>query len=130
MIHQIALNDCLDGTAPPERVLVISALDDTAFVRICKVSQDAHTEKLTDEGDDISVSLASLIEALNLLAGDQEREHLRPADSTQARETRLAGARLTMAATAPGSAVAALTTHLRYTAPPKPGKAGDEESSD
>jgi hypothetical protein len=119
MIHQISLNDCLEGTAPPEQVLTVSGCDDTVFVRICKVGQDSHTEKHAEVAE-ISVSLPSLIEALHLLAADGDREHLRPLDSTgRAHETRLAGQRFTHVPAGPVSAVAALTTHLHYTPPPK-----------
>jgi hypothetical protein len=119
MIHQVSLNDCLDGTVPPEQVLTLSALDDTVFVRICKVDQDAHSEKHTEIAD-ISVSLASLLEAVQLLANDAEREHLRPVDHLgKGHETRLAGGRLTVVPAGPSSAIGALTTHLRYT--PQPG---------
>ena len=124
MIHQISLNDCLDGTAPPEQVLTISALDDVVFVRICKVDDDAHGEKQTELAD-ISVSLASLLEAVQLLANDVSREHLRPMDHTgKEHETRLAGVRLDVTAVGPGSAVGALTRHLRYTPMPGSSEAG------
>jgi hypothetical protein len=118
-IHQISLNDCLDGTAPPEQILTVSSLDDTAFVRICKVDEDSRTEKHTEIAE-ITVSLPSLIEALCLLAADGDREELRPLDHTgHSRETRLAGVRRTVAATGPSSAVGALTRHLRYTPEPE-----------
>ena len=128
MIHNVSLNDCLDGTQPPEQVLTLGALDDTVFVSICSVEQDSHKETRTEIAE-ISVSLPSLIEALLALAADQEREHLRPVDNTgQAKETRLAGRRLTVAPASGISAVGAVTQHLRYTSWPK---AGDQhEGSD
>jgi hypothetical protein len=130
MIHQISLNDCLDGTVPPEQVLTISALDDVVFVRICKADEDAHSEKHTEIAD-ISVSLASLLEAVQLLARDVDREHLRPVDHTgQGHETRLAGDRLTFVQTGSTSAVGARTTHLRNTPLPSAGRAQTPEADD
>jgi hypothetical protein len=122
MIHQISLNDCLEGTAPPDQVLTVSACDDTVFVRICKVDQDTRTEKHAEVAE-ISVSLPSLIDALALLAADSDREHLRPVDRDgRSHETRLAGHRLTLATAGPSSVIAATTAHLRYT--PRPGQEG------
>lgn len=125
MIHKISLNDCLEAYAPPAKVLNLGALDDTVFVSICLVTQDAQQETHR-EVVDISVSLASLLEAVHLLAKDQERENLRPVEPNgRDRETRLAGRRLTVASAGPGSAVGALTDHLRYTPPGKGARQDD-----
>ena len=114
MIHAISLNDCLDGTAPPEQVLTISALDDTVFVRICKMDGGAHDEKQTEIAE-ISVSLPSLLEAVQLLANDAGRENLRPVDHTgKGHETRLAGRRIDVLPVSASTAVGTLTDHLRF----------------
>jgi hypothetical protein len=130
VIHEISLNDCLDGTSPPEQVLTVSACDDAVFVRICKIDQDSRTEKHTELAE-ISVSLPSLIEALTLLAADAEREHLRPLDSTgKSHETRLAGHRLAVVHTGGSSLLAAETVHLGHTPHPKAGRdAGGEQDA-
>lgn len=118
MIHRIVLNDCLEPCSPPAKVLTVGALDDTVFVTISKVEQGSRHETCKEIGE-ISVSLPSLLDALHLLASDQDREHLRPIEANgMDRETRLAGARLTVATAGPGSAVGALTRHLRYTHAP------------
>ena len=129
MIYRISLAECLEQYAPPAKVLNVSVVADTVFVRICAVDQNSHSETHREVAD-ISVSLPALIEALNLLAVDGEREDLRPLDNTgQAHETKFAGRRLTVVPVAPWSAVAALTDHYRHTPEPKPEKAsktGDE----
>jgi hypothetical protein len=119
VIYRISLNDCLEPYAPPAKVLNIGALDDTVFVSICEVNQDGSRKEIHKELADISVSLASLLEAVALLATDQEREHLRPVENAEqgTKETRLAGSRLAVVPTGPASAVGALTTHLRYALP-------------
>jgi hypothetical protein len=120
VIHEISLNDCLSGTAPPERILTLGALDDTVFVRICDVEQDSERETHTEVAE-ISVSLPSLLEAVALLGADQERENLRPADrGGEERETRLAGTRLTVVPAGAVSAVGALTRRLSYTQSAEP----------
>jgi hypothetical protein len=128
VIHQISLAECLEQYAPPAKVLNVSVVADTVFVRICDVNQNSDSETHREVAD-ISVSLPALIEALNLLAVDHEREDLRSLDNTgQAHETKFAGRRLTVVPVAPWSAVAALTDHYRHTPTPKPektGKAGD-----
>lgn len=128
MINRISLADCLDQCSPPAKVLDVSVLDDTAFIRICDPSEDYSSETHREVAE-ISVSLPSLIEALNLLALDAERERLRPCDnpSTGSHETRLAGRRLSVVPVAPFSAVAALTEHCRYTPEPEPAKAAQGE---
>lgn len=121
MIHQVSLNDCLEPCSPPAKVLTLGALDDTVFVTISDVEQGPRHETHKEIAE-ISVSLPSLLEALHLLTSDQDREHLRPIESNgTSRETRLAGARLTVAPAGPGSALAALTHHLRYAQPRKDG---------
>ena len=130
MIHSISLAECLDPSAPPEKVLDVSACDDTVFVRICVVDHDHKSEKHTETAE-ISVSLPALIEALSLLAVDHEREDLRPVDHNgQQRETKFAGRRLTVVGVAPWSAVAALTTHYRHTPEPSKSKDGTEGDGD
>jgi len=125
VIHQISLAECLEQFAPPAKVLNVNVVGDTAFVRICDVEQDSDRETHRDVAG-ISVSLPALIEALNLLAVDHEREDLRPLDSTsREHETKFAGRRLTVVPVAPWSAVAALTDHYRYTPAPKPEKAAE-----
>ena len=127
MIHNISLAECLEQRSPPAKVLNVSACDDTVFVRICGVDQDHQSEKHTEVAE-ISVSLPALIEALNLLAVDHEREDLRPVDHDgQQRETKFAGRRLTVAGVAPWSAVAALTTHYRHTPEPEKAKSGSDD---
>lgn len=78
-VHQIMLADCLDGARPPDRVLTLSVVGDTAFLAIEKYAEGSGTTK-TKEIVDISVSMPSLREALELLANDREREDLRPLD--------------------------------------------------
>ena len=120
MIHKISLAECLEQYSPPARVLNVSACDDTVFVQICDVDQD-HQKETHREAAEISVSLPALIEALNLLAGDAEREELRPIDSGgREHETRLSGRRFIVAPTSPHSAVAAAKDHVRHTPAPKP----------
>lgn len=115
MINRISLAECLEKCSPAEKVLDVSVVDDTAFVRICDASEDHQTETRREVAS-VAVSLPSLIEALNLLALDAERERLRPCDNpeTGSHEARLAGRRLSVVPVAPWSAVAALTTHYRY----------------
>lgn len=118
MINRISLAECLEQVSPAAKVLNLSVIDDTAFIRICTADED-HQSETHREVADISVSLPSLIEALSLLATDREREHLRPVERDgRVHETRFAGRRLTIAPVAPWSAVAALTTHYRYTPEP------------
>lgn len=130
MINRISLADCLDQAVPPPRVLDISVLDDTVWVRICDASENSRTEK-HHEVAEISVSLPSLIEALNLLALDAERERLRPCDNpvTGSHETRIAGRRFTAVPVAPFSFVAAATDHLRYAPGPQEAKAPEGAES-
>lgn len=127
MIHNISLAECLEQVSPPEKVLNVSACDDTVFVRICEVRQD-HLSETHREVADISVSLPALIEALNLLAVDGERENLRPVDRDgKTRETRLAGRRFIVAPVSPYSAVGAFADHFRHSPPPgKPESGGNE----
>jgi hypothetical protein len=127
VIHQISLAECLEQSSPPAKVLNVSACGDTVFVRICDVDQDHLSEKHTESAE-ISVSLPALIEALNLLAVDHEREELRPVDHDgRTRETKFAGGGLTVAPVAPWSAVGALTTHYRHSPEPEKAKGGSEE---
>jgi hypothetical protein len=91
-IHHISLNDCLEGTSPPEKVLTLGVVDDTAFVYINTVTgqgDKAETQTVTAE---IAVSLASLREALALLSNDRSREDLRTSDAAGP-TTRLDGQR-------------------------------------
>jgi hypothetical protein len=130
VIYQISLSDCLEPSVPPEQVLTVSAMDDAAFVRICKVDQGSATETHTEVAE-ISVSLPALLEAVGLLARDVEREHLRPVDHDgRGNETRLAGDRLIVAGTGPGSAVGARSRHQRYSPPPKPPRDATEKADD
>jgi site-specific recombinase len=124
MIHRISLAEVLEQVSPPARTLDVSAVDDTAFIRICDVTEN-HAEDKHREVVEISVSLPSLIEALNLLAVDAERERLRPQDRQLTYETRLAGTRFTVAPVAPWSAVAARIDHVRYEPPPEEPKTED-----
>ena len=124
MIHQISLAECLEQYSPPAKVLDVSACDDTVFVRICDVDQD-HQHETHREIAEISVSLPALIEALALLAGDAEREELRPVEGGGTHETRLSGRRLIVAPTSPHSAVGALKDHFRHTPLPGPEQAKD-----
>lgn len=78
-VYEISLKDCLDPAAPPDQVLTISAVDDTAFIQIEKVKEDGATTKKTKVAE-ISVSIASLWEAVDLLREDGRREDLRPVD--------------------------------------------------
>jgi hypothetical protein len=83
MIHHISLNDCLEPSSPPEKVLTLGVVDDTAFVYINAVTGDrAETQTVK----------ASLREALALLSNDRSRESLRPSGDG-GRRTRLDGQR-------------------------------------
>jgi len=113
VIHRISLAEVLEQTSPPSKTLDIRVVDDTAVVRVCDVRED-HQNETHRQVTEIMVSLASLVEGLNLLAVDAERERLRPRDRHGVHETRLSGGRLTVVPVAPWSAVAALTEHLRY----------------
>lgn len=97
-VYQISLKDCLHPTAPPEQVLTLSVVDDTAFIYINKVTEDGKSSKQTEIAD-IAVSLASLREALDLLANDRSREDARPLDPPdnehRERAARLTGVRYT-----------------------------------
>lgn len=90
-VHHISLNDCLEPSAPPAKVLTVGVIDDTAFVYINAVSQDGEAETQTVTAQ-IAVSLASLREALELLSNDRSREDLRPSDASGPK-TRLDGRR-------------------------------------
>ncbi|MFD9444980.1 hypothetical protein [Streptomyces sp. NPDC060001] len=95
-VHHISLNDCLDGTSPPEKVLTLGVVDDTAFVYINAVTSEgdkAETQTVTAE---IAVSLASLREALALLSNDRSREDLRATDAGGPK-TRISGQRAVIA---------------------------------
>jgi len=126
MIHRISLAEVLEQTAPPSRTLDVSVIDDTAFVRICDVTENARTDEHR-EIVEISVSLPSLLEALTVLSQDAERERLRPQDRQGSHETRLSGRRFTVVPVAPWSAVAALTEHLRYEEPAEEPRARQDE---
>lgn len=91
-VHLISLNDCLEPSAPPTKLLTIGVIDDTAFVHINAVSQDGEAETQTVTAQ-IAVSLASLREALTLLSNDRIREDLRPSDAAGPK-TRLDGQRV------------------------------------
>lgn len=125
MINHISLADCLEQFVPPARTLDVSVTNDTAFIRITVVTGD-HLTETHREIAEISVSLPSLVEALNMLALDAERERLRPQDRQGSHETRLSGRRFTVVPVAPWSAVAALTEHLRYERPPEETKPATE----
>lgn len=91
-IHHVSLNDCLEGTSPPGKVLTLGVVDDTAFVYINSVTSQgdkAETQTVTAE---IAVSLASLREALALLSNDRSREDLRETDDAGPK-ARLSGQR-------------------------------------
>jgi hypothetical protein len=92
-IHNISLNDCLEPVSPPEKLLTIGVVDDTAFVRINQVRHDGNTETQT-ASEEIAVSLASLREALELLSNDRCREGLRPVEPDGGRAARLTGHRV------------------------------------
>ncbi len=79
-VHQIMLADCLDGAKPPARVLTISVIGDTAFLAIEQYAETGNSSTTTKEVADVSVSLPSLREALELLNNDRAREDLRPLD--------------------------------------------------
>jgi hypothetical protein len=78
-VHQIMLADCLDGAKPPARVLTVSVVGDTAFLAVEDYA-DGGGSTTTKEVAQISVSLPSLRDALDLLADDRSREDLRPLD--------------------------------------------------
>lgn len=92
MIHHVSLNDCLDPAAPPEKLLTIGVVDDTAFVYINSVTTQGDKRETQTVVAEISVSLASLREALALLSNDRNREDLRDSDDA-GRKTRLSGQR-------------------------------------
>lgn len=97
-VHHVSLNDCLEGTSPPEKVLTLGVVDDTAFVYINSVTgQGDKAEKQTVTAE-IAVSLPSLREALALLANDRIREDLRTSDAAGP-GTRLTGQRITVVPT-------------------------------
>lgn len=93
-IHHISLNDCLEGTSPPGKVLTLGVVDDTAFVYINTVTGEGDKSETQTVKAEITVSLASLREALELLSSDRLRESLRPRDKDAGAETRLAGHRI------------------------------------
>jgi len=78
-IHQIMLADCLDGAKPPARVLTVSVVGDTAFLAVEDYTEGGGSTT-TKEVAQISVSLPSLRDALELLGEDRRREDLRPMD--------------------------------------------------
>jgi hypothetical protein len=91
-VHHISLNDCLEGTSPPEKVLTLGVVNDTAFVYINSVTGQGDKQETQTVTAEIAVSLASLREALALLANDRSREDLRGTD-TAGPKTRLDGQR-------------------------------------
>ena len=92
-VHHISLNDCLEPSSPPEKVLTLGVVDDTAFVYINAVRSEGSAETQTVTAE-IAVSLQSLREALALLADDRTREALRPSDdSAGGRAARVGGHR-------------------------------------
>lgn len=91
-VHHVSLNDCLEGTAPPEKLLTIGVVDDTAFVYINRVTSQGDKQETQTVTAEIAVSLASLREALELLSNDRSREDLRGADDAGPK-TRLDGQR-------------------------------------
>lgn len=92
MIHHISLNDCLEPSSPPEKVLTLGVVDDTAFVYINAVTGQGNKVETQTVTAEIAVSLASLREALALLSNDRSRESLRPSGDG-GRLTRLDGQR-------------------------------------
>jgi hypothetical protein len=93
-VYEISLMDCLEPSRPPERVLTLSVVDDTVFLQIEKVEEDGESTQKTKVAE-ISVSSASLAEALDLLRADRQREDLRPVENekTGNRGARYAGTR-------------------------------------
>lgn len=81
MIHHLSLNDCLNPASPPERVLTLGVVDDTAFVYISTVTSQGDKQETQTVKAEIAVSLASLREALTLLSNDRSREDLRASDA-------------------------------------------------
>lgn len=99
-VYQISLADCLNpGTSPPSQVLTLAVIDDTVFLQIDKLSGSGDTETHKTKVE-ITVSLPSLRQALELLADDSAREAARPLDPPDNehgdRGTRIAGARYTV----------------------------------
>lgn len=94
-VHQISLNDCLTPSSPPEKVLSLSVVEDTAFVSINACSGQGDKIETQTVTADIAVSLASLREALALLGNDRARESLRQPDGDHGdRASGLTGQRL------------------------------------
>ena len=91
-VHHISLNDCLEGTSPPEKVLTLGVVDDTAFVYINAVTGQGDKQETQTVTAEIAVSLASLREALALLSNDRSREDLRGSDAAGP-QTKLTGHR-------------------------------------
>lgn len=91
-VHHVSLNDCLEGTSPPEKVLTLGVVDDTAFVYINAVTGQGDKTETQAVTAEIAVSLASLREALALLSNDRSREDLRSSDDAGPK-TRLDGQR-------------------------------------
>ena len=91
-VHHVSLNDCLEGTSPPGKVLTLGVVDDTAFVYINAVTSHGDKTETQTVKAEIAVSLASLREALALLANDRSREDLRSSDDAGSK-TRLDGHR-------------------------------------
>lgn len=91
-VHHVSLAECLEKVSPPEKVLTVGVVDDTAFLYINAVTQDAKSETQTVTAE-IAVSLASLREALVLLGNDRSREDLRGKTPSGGGEARLSGQR-------------------------------------
>jgi hypothetical protein len=91
-VQNVIISDCLERVAPPEQVLRIGAVEDTAFVYIEKYDEDAKGTKTTIIAQ-IAVSLPALREALQLLRNDTEREDLRAKDKDGSLTTRIGGIR-------------------------------------
>jgi hypothetical protein len=82
-VYEVTLNDCLHPVAPPETVLRISCVEQTAFVSIATYTENAKSRTIKEIAE-IAVSLPALRQALQLLSDDGFREGMRPpiADNT------------------------------------------------
>jgi hypothetical protein len=91
-INQISLGDPTDPIRPYPKTLEVSAVGDLAFVQIVEVDEGNPTTTTTVIAE-MTVSLATLRDALVLICQDRDRESCRPKDKNDEPLPDIAGVR-------------------------------------
>ena len=94
-VFGITLTDPTENVAPPERLLRVTAVEDLVFVSVEKYDE-THGTTTTETVAEIAVSLPALLEAVQLLSHDRDREAVRVHDKNGP-TARIGGDRLRVA---------------------------------